>query len=318
MIKKIKVPRKKFRRGNLNAFLFFILFSVVVWVFVQFSKEYIQLINVPVNYVNVPMDKFLTEDNPEKLQLRMENTGFKIAWFSLFPPTLNIDLSEAQYGNGELVYEIEDHRIDIQEQLGINFDNTRFLLDVLTIEYEQLKEKTLPVIPEVQIGFAVGYAATDSLKIAPDSIRISGPEGVIDTLQNLKTFPVDLKDVKGDIRGTVAIDTTGIPHVNLYQNKVEYRLDVEKFTEGKLKVPVDILNVPEGVNVVIFPKEVLLFYQVNLQDFKKITASDFRIAVDFSNLKPNQSFLIPKIVEKPELVNNIRLNENKIQVIIKK
>ncbi|NJW55614.1 YbbR-like domain-containing protein, partial [Salinimicrobium sp. CDJ15-91] len=70
--------------------------------------------------------------------------------------------------------------------------------------------------------------------------------------------------------------------------------------------------------VVIFPKETVLFFQVNLTEFNKVTASDFRIVANFNNVRENQDFIIPEVVEKPEFTSNIRLSEKRIQFIIKK
>ncbi len=84
---------------------------------------------------------------------------------------------------------------------------------------------------------------------------------------------------------------------------------MEKFTEGNVQVPIELINVPEGLNVVIFPKETVLFFQVNLKEFSKVTASDFRVVANFNNVRDNQDFLIPEVAQKPEFTSNIRLNE---------
>ena len=191
-------------------------------------------------------------------------------------------------------------------------------LAVALVWFQQRKEKVIPVHSQVQVEFAVGYAAREELKIDPDSITVSGPDNILDTLNQLHTVELDLKDVKRDLQGTVAIDTSDLSKVTLYQKQVKYSLGVEKFTEGSVEIPVDLINVPEGLNVVIFPKQILLFYQVNLENYSSILPSDFRVVCDFKELEPGQDFLIPEIVKKPENVTNLRLNEKKIQFIIKK
>jgi len=63
---------------------------------------------------------------------------------------------------------------------------------------------------------------------------------------------------------------------------------------------------------------VVLFYQVNLKEFNKVTASDFRVVVDFNEVRGEQDFLIPQVIKKPDFTSNLRLNEKRIQFIIKK
>ena len=319
MLKKVKsVTRTRFRKTDINSFLFFLIFAIVIWFFVQFSKQYNEILSIPLRYVNVPPDKLLKEDNPQNIQLKMQENGFRLAWFSLFPPTLSIDVSRANEQNGQLVYVFDENRAQILEQLSINFDDNNFLKDALVIAYEQKREKKLPVISRIEVEFAAGYSAVEELRVEPDSVMVSGPDNILDTLSAIKTFPVTFSEVKKDLAGSVLLDTTSLPKVTLYSKRANYQLDVEKFTEGKLQVPIELINVPENLNVVIFPKETVLFFQVNLKDFNKVTASDFRVVANFKNVRDNQDFLIPEVVEKPEFTSNIRLSEKRIQFIIKK
>ncbi len=311
------VTKARFKKTDFNSFLFFLFFAIVIWIFVQFSKQYSEVIEIPVEYVNVPPDKLLL-NNSESLQLRVEENGFTVAWFSLFAPTITIDLAQAQVDGGNLVYDLIENRAQLQSQLELDMDDNQFLKEVLTVNFEQKQEKRLPVIFRSNIEYAAGYSAVSDLQFTPDSIMVSGPDNVLDTLSRLLTEPLTLSKVKNDREGAVYLDTTALPNVTFYKNKVEYSLDVEKFTEGKVQVPIEIMNVPRGLNVVIFPKEVVLFYQVNLKEFNKVTASDFRVVVDFNEVRGEQDFLIPQVIKKPDFTSNLRLNEKRIQFIIKK
>src|SRR5690606_30750308 len=117
MIDKVRsITRTRFRKTNFNAFLFFLLLAIVIWIFAQFSKIYNEVIEIPVTYINAPPDKYITEENPKHLKLQMEATGFRLSYFSLFPPTLYIDVSQARVQDGEILYVIDEHREDIQSQ----------------------------------------------------------------------------------------------------------------------------------------------------------------------------------------------------------
>jgi YbbR domain-containing protein len=319
MLKRFKTLTKaRFRKTDFNSFLFFLFFAIVIWIFVQFSKQYSEVLEIPVEYVNVPQDKLLVGKIPQSLELRMQENGFTVAWFSLFPPTVKIDLSKASIENDALVYSVDENHSELQSQLEIDLDDNEFLKDALVVQYEQKQEKKLPVVFRMKMEYAVGYSAVEALKYEPDSIMVSGPDNILDTLSKLFTQQLSLTKVKEDQQGTVYLDTTALPNVTFYRNKVKYAVDVEKVTEGKIQVPIEIMNVPQGLNVVIFPKEVVLFYQVNLKDFSKVTASDFRVVVDFDDVRGQQDFLIPEVIQKPEFTSNIRLNEKRIQFIIKK
>ena len=319
MPKRIKsILKTRFRKTNINSFIFFLFFAVVIWIFVQFSKQYNEIINIPVKYINVPPNKLLSSENPKFLKLRMEENGFRIAWFSLFPPTLELDVSEAVEQGNQLIYVIDDHRSDIVAQMNIDFDDNEFVKEAVLIDFQEKKEKKVPVIPMIDIEFAAGYSAIEELELEPDSVVVTGPDNILDTLTRLYTRQINLKKVKENVSGTVGVDTSAYKDLTLYHQDFRYMIDVEKFTEGKVMVPIELINVPNGLNVVIFPKETLLFFQVNLKDYNKVTASDFRVVADFKEVRDNQDFLLPQVVQKPEFTNNIRINEKRIQFIIKK
>ncbi|MFD0975939.1 YbbR-like domain-containing protein [Salinimicrobium gaetbulicola] len=319
MLKRLKALTKtRFKKTNFNSFFFFLFFAVVIWIFVQFSKQYNEIIDIPVSYVNIPPDKLLSPDNPSVLKLRMEENGFKIAWFSLFPPTLYIDVSKSVEQDGKLLYFIDENRNEILSQLNIDFEDSQFVKDVLSIQFQQKEEKILPVISNIEVNFAAGYSSIETLSIQPDSVTVSGPRKLLDTLTRLTTRDLKLQKVNDDLDGSIEIDTSGLKDLTIYTPEVEYMLDVEKFTEGSVDVPIELINVPEGLNVVIFPKQTLLFFQVVLNDYSKVNASDFRVVADFSKLQGNQDFLIPEISKKPAFTTNHRLNEKRIQFIIKK
>lgn len=313
-----RITKTKFKQRNVKTFSFFLFFAVVIWIFVQFSKQYDQIIRIPVEYVNVPLNKVITQNNPDHLQLRMIENGFTIAWYSLFAPSLEIDVSDLPESEDQLVYDLGENREDIGQQLDINFSRSEFLRDRLYINYQQRRDKTVPVVPRIEVNFAPGYAAVGPLDISPDSVTVTGPDNLLDTLNQLQTVALRLANVNSDLSGEVPIDTSGLGKISFYQNSVNYFLDVEKFTEGSLEVPVELINVPSDRNVVIFPKEILVFYQVNLNDFDDVEARDFRVIADFSEVQENQDFLIPRVTQQPSFVTNVRINEKKIQFVIKR
>ncbi|TDN88719.1 hypothetical protein DET49_10841 [Salegentibacter sp. 24] len=318
MFKNLRFKRISIRRSSLKTFGFFLLFSSLIWFFVQISKEYTQVIDIPVSYVNIPMDKTLSKNRPENLKLRIQDKGFAIWYYQLFKPTIKLDLGKATIDDGELIYNFEANREVLEDQVNINFEKARFIQEKIAIDYQPKKKKKIAVNPDIDLSYAVGYSANEPIKLRPDSVTVSGPENIIDTLQNLHTVYLKINDIKADIAGKVEIDTSNLGMLSFYTNEVAYSQNVEKFTEGNVKVPVEVLNVPINTNIVIFPKEVLVYFQVNLQQFEMVEAENFRVVCDFNDIDEGDDFIIAHIAEAPSFVRNLRLNERTIQFVIKR
>ncbi|MBZ9730500.1 YbbR-like domain-containing protein [Salegentibacter sp. JZCK2] len=318
MFKNIRFKRISIKRSSLKTFGFFLLFASLIWFFVQISKEYTQVIDIPVSYVNVPMDKSIAKERPQNLKLRIQDKGFAIWYYKIFRPEVKLDLGKALEENGELVYNFEANREFLEDQVNINFEKARFIQESLSIKYQPKKKKRVKVNPEIDLSYAVGYSAREPVKLRPDSIQVSGPENIIDTLQSLNTVYLRINNINTNVSGKVKIDTSSLGMLSFYTNEVSYSQEVEKFTEGSVKVPIEVLNLPENTNISIFPKEVLVYYQVNLKQYEMVKAENFRVVCDYNDIDDGDDFIIARISESPSFVSNLRLNERKIQFVIKR
>lgn len=308
----------KFKRRNAKTFFLFLGFSSLIWVLVQFSKTYTKVVQIPIVYENEPLDKIILDENPKSLKVKMTDNGFGIMYYRLFTPSMHINLEETEERDGQLVFLIENHREEIEEQIGINYNKSEILEDRIAINFYQKLVKKVPVIPNVSINYKVGYGSSDTLQLSPDSITVSGYEKIVDTLSAVYTDPLEIENVSSDIEGEISIKKDGLKDVSLYQQQVKYFLKVEKFTEGRVSIPIEVINVPAGVDISIFPQEVIVVYQVNLDNYNKINKNDFRVVCDFKGIDENEKFLIPSIEAKPEAVKNLRLSEKKVEYVIKK
>jgi hypothetical protein len=287
-------------------------------VVVQFSKEYTEVLEMPIIYTNLPKDKILVGDTPETLDLRIKDRGFYIAWNRVFPQKITVDISDASEDGKSLVYDLELQKSAILSQLDLDYEKVVFLQKNIKISFGQRAVKKVAILSSIDLSFAVGYSALEEIKLQPDSIMVSGAATILDTLEAIKTKSLKINNISNDVKGKVKLETGNLKEVSLYQEEVNYSVSTEKFTEGKVEIPIKLLNVPEGTNVVIFPKDVVIYYQVSLKDFETIDSSSFLVAVDFKNAKDSDGFLIAQILEEPTQVNNIRLNEKKIQFVIKR
>jgi len=85
-----------------------------------------------------------------------------------------------------------------------------------------------------------------------------------------------------------------------------------------VEIAVEVINVPENLNLAYFPKTIVVYYQVNLKNFENVSPADFRLVCDYKNISEGDDYMIAQLVEKPGFIHNIRLNERRIQFVIKR
>lgn len=312
-----RLNRTTFKKTNFKAFFFFFFFAMLIWLLIQFSKTYTKEVVIPIQFIETPKDKIL-EKTRSSIKLRVTENGFVLAWLSLRSPIMTSSLDELPVNGNNITYYTDNEEAEILSKLRIDYDNVHFITKKLNIPFIQKETKIVPVVPVMEVSYAPGYNSDEQFEIQPDSIEISGSKKVLDSIHSISTQKLTLKNINSNTKGMVEIDTTAHSGVTYYQHEVEYLLKTKKFTEGRLNIPLEILNAPKNASVSIFPKEVIVIYTVSLEGFEMITKNDFVVVCDFSDLSENQNFLIPKIKKKPSSVTAIRLNINKVQFVLKK
>ena len=144
-----------------------------------------------------------------------------------------------------------------------------------------------------------------------------GSKFLIDSITEIVTEQLKIKDVNSNLLVSLNLNLPKYAEdLKFSHNQVQVIAEIEKFTEGSIKVPVNIINIPDGIKIKYYPKEVSVVYYTSLSNFKSISASNFIVECDYSTLHSDDTYLTPKIMQQPDVVKNVRLNEKRIEFIL--
>ena len=304
-----------------HKFLLFIILSVVFWFMTKLSKEYDSTLEFPVSYINLPEDKLLQETPVEVIEIHVKATGFKLISATFFPTELKIDVSNLNRKSSTDYYLLlSQQRLAIQKQMKTGVEIDFFINDSIYFNLGKLKNKKVLVRPLLDFSYATGFELNGNVTIVPDSILISGPESILDTIHFISTKLLQKKKINNSIDQTIEIEHfSSDMNVKFQQKNVKIIANVEKYTEGTLEIPFEVLNLPENNNINTFPKVIKVTYKVALSNFNKIDLTSFLIQCDYQvSQKNNLSYLIPILVEKSPMVKYVRMSPMKIDYIINK
>lgn len=128
---------------------------------------------------------------------------------------------------------------------------------------------------------------------------------------------MSLQDIKSDIELPLNLIIPDSSENLVYSHKkITIKGKVDKFTEGIIDVPVDIVNIPKGITINYFPKVTGVSFYTSLANYKDVSQNDFIIECDFRDIIEGKSYLEPKIIKFPENVKNVKLNNKRIEFII--
>ncbi len=302
-------------------FLGFLIASILIWLLITLSKEYVTTIVLPISYEKLPQDKLLQSVPINQIVVQVKATGFKIIRSNLIRKPIILNTNNLAKKTSQGYYFLTKHqKNNIQKQLLSQVQLQEIFPDTIHLNLGSLTSKKIPVKPSLDIKYHIGYEISEKIKVTPDSIVISGPESQVKNIQSIALSTLKLEDIKADFSKKVAIiKPIDSGNIKLNTQFVTISASVEKFTERSFNIPFKIINLPENIQLNTLSKTVEIIFIIGLSNFNKIDKSSFLVECDFSVSENNSlSYLIPKVSIKSSYVKSYRIVPNKIDFLIQK
>lgn len=287
------------------------------------SKEYTISVSFPVKYTNLPADKLIVNQLPEIIDIEIRSSGFNLLIYKMkqHKETIMLDIKDAKSTSvkNNFFINCNNHLDKVTSQFSSAIKVVHIKPDTVFINYNKKTSKTVPVKVNLNIEFAEQFQQTDSIQIEPETIEIMGTKEVLATISFVETAETNLKKVDKTILMDIKlVKSPNMKQVEFSQNSVKTKINVTKFTEAVVELPVEVENLPNGLNLKTFPDKIAVKYQVAYNDYGKINSSDFKIAVDYSKIEQGSNKLKVQIVKYPTNVRSVKLSNERVEYIIRK
>ena len=323
--KKFTEKRGKGIDREVIVFSFFLLLAFIFWYLNSLEKDVDYDIKYPVRYVNLPEERVLTDDLPARLNLFLKGPGYSVLKLRLSgnrSPVI-LDVSTINYrrvpGSRTLSYYILTSGLisKLEKQLRTECEITSIKPDTLFFTFDKIISKQINVLPNVEVITEKQYLVKGDILVTPDTIEITGPKRILDTVKTIKTRFRKLKGVNETITKSLALVTP--EECTVSAKKVILTIPVEQFTEAEINVPVKIINCPDSISVKIFPDVVSVKCLVAIGDYKKIKEIPFEVVLDLIKANLNSSEKIPvEFRNIPPFVSSLRVTPAKVDFLIEK
>jgi hypothetical protein len=306
-----------FKTRRVNIFILFIVLAFLFSVLTKLSKNYTKTFSFHINVINVPEDVVIIKDSTINMRIMVTAYGFRQIKYYLKKPSIDIDFSTLDKNTTHYNWIAKRELSNIIRQFDINEKIESIIPDTIVFRYDVNTIKKIPVVLDVDIKFSSGFDVNGAFKIEPDSISVIGPKIVLDSISMIYAEKLELDNVVSDVNSTVKLKLLS-QHQDLKfsQKQAQVTGTVEKFTEGIIEVPVNVINIPKNIKIKYYPKTIPVIYYTSLSNFKSISSSSFIVESDYNSLSAADSYLIPEIVQQPDLVKNARLSIKRIEFIL--
>lgn len=303
-------------------FLICLLIATGLWFLNALSKNYSTTISYPVKYVNPPNRQFLANEPPSKFELKVDAHGFTLLrhklGLSFSPIVLSLNNITRNIENQNGTYRVPSSTL--MRRIRSQVSNEISILDVqpefIPIVLDSLRTKTVSVKANINLNFKTQFNLKSPVSVSPAKVKITGPSAIIDTIISLNTAAKSYNNLDETIEGN--LDIVHPKKTNVDPNKVHFQIEVEKYTEKLLRIPILIRNKPDSVSVKLFPSEVNVTCLVGLSEFDDLRSNKLNAFVDYTNIIENANRLEVVIEKKSSYIQVARKSPEAVEYLIEK
>jgi len=300
-------------RKKLNIFLASIIFSIVLWGSISLSDFYYTNIDVKLSLVNFPNGYTTGSALPQKVKLRVKGQGWRLVSLNVGPEAEFI--VSVSNDSGSQVISLYDY-LESNRWLLSDVDIISIQPDSLRFYVERIISKKLSVKPDLDLEFKPGYDLASDIILIPDSVMVFGPASFLKPMKEIKTEfkPLGLLDSRTETE-------VGLPLINGFSfdaNLIEVILDIQKIVDKQFEnIPVDVLDIPQGKEVVLLPNKIALNIRGGIEILGKLNEKQFRAYLYYQELVEDTTGSVTPELELPKNVTLQYLKPERLRYIIR-
>ncbi len=300
-------------------FLMFLVCSGLIWFINNLSESYISNAKFKLEFINVPDSLLLIHVSKNQVNVKIQATGFQFLGFNIKNKIVQIDLASPSKEKDTYFIAQNVYRKQIDNQLG-SMTLLEMDRDTLFLEFTEVGSKIVPVTSKININLSQNYFLDGALKIEPSTITVKGPISSIDSINRVNTVKIDFPEETLNFAHKVELyKSPELENIDYSSNTVFIYGKVARFSEKVIETPIEVINLPEGLEIRTFPEKASILCRAKIDDLKHMDASSFRVVADYNDIKDDASKVLSlKLLKKPENVHNTRLNENQVEYILKR
>ena len=306
----------KFKRNQkLRSFLVFLLMAASIWFLTKFSKPLVAEFRLNLKYTNFPQQTLVSTDAPKVLNVTVNANGFKLLSEFFSDKSLVIDLSAGRL--------LEDDKIRFSQDQLLAFCYRKMpaagviSLDTkeLIVPIDRMAAKEIEVLFQGEVSLSQGFKMIGQPKIEPNKITVYGPSQMIDTISSIRTIYTRLEGLRNNINKAIALESLFSNELSRSQDSIFWSAKILEYTQKQIELPVELINVPRGKKLQIFPEMMTLSVEIPVNEYALYDKSNFRLICDYTERISEDSFMIPRLSQLPQGVFKPELSHKKVDYV---
>ncbi len=305
----------KERLRSIVPFLTFVFIALLMWLFVTFNRTITTDMEIHL-LVDKPTNVHFLSKVPDSLTVNVSAHGTSFFKYMFTWPELRLRFDDYSDGNGNFKVESSQLKKALSKVFG-KITVVSVLPGEITARYTDLPGKSVPVILDIEIETAPGYARTGDVLCSQDSVFVYGDSKTMQNINEVYSYHVKEVGLKDTLRRTITI--AAVNGAVMEPRTIEITVPVEKLVVKTQEIPIAVRNAPDSVNVLLFPSKVTATFYVPLSQYKKETQVVTAV-VDYNsiNTTTTDNKVEVRVGETPGFFTDVKLSLDSVEYIVEK
>ena len=285
------------------------------WLLNALNKSYSTQTTYPIRFVYNNKSLVPVEPLPEEVTINVTGKGWKLLRKSLrfeVRPA-EIYIRNLPSNNFLLGSALRPSLVNALNGLQLNFVTT----DTVHFNFDERIKRTVALKLEPQQKIVADrHALVGPVTIKPDSVTFLGPSSEVDSLPSPFLLRLPDQNLTESAQVSVPINYGNRPLVTANIAQAVVNVNVKNLLQEERQLMAELINVPAGREANLQPPFLLVRYQL-LEDSAALLNRDaFKAVLDYSKYNPQDSTLVPELVQKPPGVRHIILLPTRVKVTL--
>ena len=252
---------------------------------------------------------------PSQIEATISDEGRNLRYLSKQSLTITLDLSHHfTEKQGKLTLTGDMIRPRLQDILPGTAMIEQLSPDKFETSYHLQNSKSVPIVLDYNVQCIPQHQLKGKPLLSADSILIYGSDDMLSSVDTIYTNTISLTNISDTVRHTVdlQIPTT----VRAKTTSIQVTFISEQFTDKSFTLPIQVLSVPHGERVRLFPKETTVTVRVGVSSYAQVEARDIVVSCNYPSQVCN-ALPLEAYSDNP-YISNIRLYPSSVEYIIER
>lgn len=214
------MTKKRSIFSNIGLKILSVVLAMSLWFFVTYRGQSEIVIDVPLEFKNIPKNLELLRQNTKKVSLNISGHERLLKALSPMDVRVFVDLSNAK--KGETVYYLDKDNIVIPRTIKV----LRIEPTSVKVTLDESTSRIVPVRAYLIGSPETGYKVK-SIDVRPSFVEVEGAKTEVARIALLRTEPIDITGIDSNMAQNVRINTNG-RNIRTKVSEVTVKITVER------------------------------------------------------------------------------------------